>query len=233
MSDKKGVIRIDGDVLVYRTGFGYKNFGLLENVEGYELEVKKIRDKFPDYKPELVISNSAKTFRHQVAVTLPYKGTRKPEDKPKFYSELRDFAVEELGAVVSPAGYEADDYIGANTNPKKDIIATIDKDLFMIPAAGHYNFVRDELVEIQRPEFYFWRQMLIGDKADNIAGLWKIGEARADEILADRPVKEMRGIVEFLYFAQFGEPCWKKRFDENGRLLWIKRDYEKEYFDYV
>src|SRR5690606_25144800 len=119
---------IDGDILVYRVGFGYKGFDLFDTVEGMEKAVKEIKDAFPNYQHEIVISNPAKTFRHSVAVTQPYKGNR-TAPKPEFYNELRQYMLEEVGAIMSEEGFEADDHIGMNVNRKTDIIATIDKDL--------------------------------------------------------------------------------------------------------
>jgi 5'-3' exonuclease len=222
---------IDVDILVYRTAFGYKDFGLFENIEGLDSAIIAIKNKFPDHKAELVISNAAKTFRHAIAVTKPYKGNRKAE-KPKFYHELREYLIDELGATVSPEGFEADDYIGMNTNKRTDIISTIDKDLFMIPAKGHYNFVKDELVKIKRPSYYFWSQLLTGDTADNIPGLHLIGPKRAAEILDGLKTKEMRSAVEDQYKMQLGD-SWFQRFDESAKLLWIKRHADKEYYDYL
>lgn len=223
---------IDGDILVYRVGFGFEDYDLLEHVEALDTTIRDIIEAFPDHKPILVLSNPAKTFRHDIAVTLPYKGNR-TQPRPKFYNELRDYMLSEKDAQMSEAGFEADDHIGMNVNKKRgDIIATIDKDLFMIPAAGHYNFVKKELVKIKRPAYYFWKQMLVGDKADNIKGLWKIGEKTASAMLDNAPTKDMRFIVEQAYARQLDDK-WFDRFHENGQLLWIKRHPDKTYNDYV
>jgi 5'-3' exonuclease len=224
-------VHIDTDIFVYRIGFGLKDFDLFENIEALEKSIKDVKDKFPEHEHRLVISNTERTFRHDVAVTVPYKGNRKA-DKPKFYKELRDFLIEELGAEVSPQGFEADDSIGMSVDRKTDIIATIDKDLFMIPAKGHYNFVKNEMIKIKRPAYYFWKQMLTGDVADNIKGLTLIGDKRATALLEESKTKNMRKVVEDEYKREFGDD-WFKRFDENGRLLWIKRHADKEYYDYV
>lgn len=222
---------IDGDILVYRVGFGYKGFDLFDTVEGMDKAIKDIKDKFPDYEPILTISNAGKTFRHDIAVTQPYKGNR-TAPKPEFYHELRQYMVEEAGAVYSPEGLEADDFIGINVDKKTDVIATIDKDLYMIPAKGHYNFVKDELVKIRRPAFYFWKQMLTGDRADNIRGLHLIGEKRAMDLLDGVKTKDMRKVVEAEYQREFDDK-WQDRFNENGQLLWILRHPHKTFWDYV
>lgn len=222
---------IDGDILVYRVGFGYKGFDLFDTVEGMDKAIKEVKDAFPEREPVLVISNTGKTFRHDIAVTQPYKGNR-TAPKPEFYHELRQYMVEEAGAIFSTPGFEADDYIGVNTNRKTDVVASIDKDLMMIPAQGHYNFVKKELIKVRRPAFYFWKQLLTGDRADNIVGLRLIGDKRASALLENVKTKDMRKIVENEYKREFGDN-WFQRFDENAKLLWIKRHYNKEYYEYV
>jgi 5'-3' exonuclease len=226
------MIYTDCDVLVYRIGYGFKDASLDETLNGLENIIQRdILNRLPNDDHTLVLSNTEKTFRHNIAVTAPYKGNRKAE-KPQFYHELRNHVMNELGGVMSPIGYEADDYIGVNVNRKTDTIVTTDKDLMMIPAKFHYNFVKDELVKVKRPNYYFWHQLLTGDRADNIVGLNKIGPKTADELLAGAKTKELRSIVEREYKREFGED-WFKRFDENAKLLWIRRSYEKDYSHYV
>lgn len=224
-------VLIDTDVLVYRVGFGCKDYELLDTLNCMDDAIRNIKEEISDWEPVLVLSNSGKTFRHDIAVTAPYKGNRVAE-KPKFYNELRQYLVEECDAVLSGEGYEADDYIGMNCNRKTDIIATIDKDLMMIPAFGHYNFVKKEMTKVKRPAWYFWRQMMIGDKSDNIVGLTGIGEKRADALLEGYKTKEMRRVVEEEYKREFGEN-WYTRFHENGQLLWILRHPDKTYDSYL
>lgn len=225
------MIFIDGDILVYRIGFGRKGYEFVDQIEPLQDMVGEITSHFANHEPVLVLSNPSKTFRHSVAVTQPYKGNR-TQEKPEFYEELRAFMLDEMGAVMSEEGYEADDYIGMNVDRRKDIICTLDKDLYMIPARGHYNFVKKELVKIRRPAYYFWSQMMIGDQADNIRGLKGIGPKTAELLLDGVKTSKMRKVVEGAYEAEFGEK-WFDRFDENGRLLWIKRHKDKEYFHYV
>lgn len=224
-------IFIDADVLVYRIGFGCAGWSILETLDAMETMVKNIKDKFPNHEPILALSRGGKTFRHQVAVTLPYKGNRKKE-KPEFYNELRNYLIEEMGAILSPDGFEADDLIGCNVDKKKDIIASNDKDFFMVPAKAHYNFVKDEIIKIKRPTYYFWKQMCTGDVADNIRGLKGIGVKKAELMLDGVKTKQMRSIVEEAYQREFGD-SWADRFMENGKLLWIKRHYDKEFYHYV
>ena len=219
----------DMDILIYRVGWGCKGYDLTETCRTMDQNIYKIIERF-NIPYTLVISNTEKTFRHDVAVTAPYKGTRKQE-KPEFYHELRRYLVERWDAVMSPVGLEADDFIGIHCT-RKDIIATIDKDLLMIPAAYHYNFVKDTVTKVKRNMYYFWHQLLTGDKADNIIGLKGIGEVKADRILKGVKLKDMKNVVFQKYEEEFKDRA-QERFRENCALLWILRDQRKDFTHYI
>lgn len=228
------MIWIDSDAFVYRIGFGCKDeeqYDFLDVVNILDMTIKGVTSKFENQEYTLVISNTNETFRHLIAKTLPYKGNRKAE-KPRFYNELREYFVDQWKATMAPDGIEADDYIGINTNRRTDIICSVDKDLLMIPAKGHYNFVKEQMVKVRRPAYYFWRQMLVGDPADNIKCVTGIGDVKAGKLLDHLKTKEMRKVVEKEYQREFGDK-WFERFDENAKLLWILRHLNKQYSDYV
>lgn len=220
---------IDADVLVYQVAFGCKGYDLDEVCKVMDGYIYKIVDKF-NVPYTLIISNTDKTFRHDVAVTAPYKGTRKAE-KPEWYNELREFLLTRWNAEMSPSGLEADDLIGILAN-SKSIIATIDKDLKMIPAKWHYNFTKDTVVKVKRNLYYFWWQMLVGDRADNIIGLTGIGEKKATALLKGVKLKDMKAVVMKEYLREFADKA-EARFHENAQLLFILRHPKKSYTDYI
>lgn len=220
---------IDADVLIYQIGYGCKGYDLDETCKVMDQVIYKIITRF-SYPHTLIISNTDKTFRHDVAVTAPYKGNRRA-DKPEWYNELREFLLTQWDAEMSPSGLEADDLIGIKAN-RKSIIATIDKDLKMIPAAVHYNFTKDTLVKVTRNLYYFWHQMLTGDTADNIIGLKGIGEKKATALLKKVKLKDMKSVVMREYEREFGMLA-EARFHENAQLLWILRHPKKSYADYI
>jgi len=129
---------------------------------------------------------------------------------------------------------EADDAQGIEQWAKTDrstCIVTIDKDLNMIPG-WHYNFVKDEFKywKLSESNRFFWWQMLVGDRTDNIPGIDKIGPVRADKLLDS--TKNWKQVVENEYKRQYGEG-WHLAFDEVARLLWILREEDKTYSDYL
>ena len=117
---------------------------------------------------------------------------------------------------------EADDAIGirAYSLGENDyIICSIDKDLDNL-RGHHYNFVKNERYYITESQAIknFYRQLLTGDRTDNIPGLAGIGPKKAEKILKDCNTEEE------LYKAVL--KAYKDDVDyltEQGQLLWIRR----------
>ena len=65
---------------------------------------------------------------------------------------------------------------------------------------------------------FFYKQILTGDRADNIVGLYGIGPKKAEKILADCKT-EQDFYLECLH--QYGGE--EDRVVENARLLWLRR----------
>ena len=121
-------------------------------------------------------------------------------------------------------GREADDALGC-AQTDETCIVSIDKDLLMIPG-NHYNFVRDEYskVDEQQGWYNFYKQLLTGDRTDNICGIKGVGPKTAEKLLEDaRDVKQMRRIVEATYKEKYGQKALELM-RERGALLWIQRE---------
>jgi len=173
-------------------------------------------------------------FRNDVATLRKYKGNRDEARKPQHGPALRQYLIDEYSAIVS-VDEEADDVIGYThyglyiQDKTSTCIATIDKDLDMIPGR-HYNFVTGNAYTVEEDValLNFWKQMITGDTTDNIPGLTKKGKKFADKLAfdCDYSVHVMGMEVKELYKAEFKED-WEKYYLEMGRLLWIRR-YEGE-----
>ena len=88
-------------------------------------------------------------------------------------------------------GHEADDECSILAfefrNKKHDYcIATIDKDLDQIPG-WHYNYQTKDFypMEAEESELFFWKQVLTGDGVDNIQGLYRVSDKKAEEIMTN------------------------------------------------
>lgn len=184
-----------------------------------------------DYQIYLTPTDGS-NFRYEVSPD--YKANRKAE-KPPHFLVLREYMLEVHKAEVA-FGMEADDLLGINQT-KDTIICTIDKDLRQIPGK-HYDFVRDSLYTVTPREglLWFYTQMLIGDGADNIAGIRGIGIKKSANILCGKDTHKnvsrfslqrsnktyLEQIIPF-YIQQYGIHFWEK-ICNTGALLRIKQE---------
>ena len=86
-------------------------------------------------------------YRDDIAVTKPYKGTRKQE-KPVHYQAIKDHLIKKHGAVVVE-GAEADDELSMAMwkDPNDTVAISIDKDAKNTPG-WLYNPNKDELLNV-------------------------------------------------------------------------------------
>jgi 5'-3' exonuclease len=216
---------IDLDIVLFKGLFVCKD-KYYEGLRACEWMVDRIRDRFGNPGYTLVLTGK-NNFRKQIS--SEYKANRKPESRPKYLHDARNYFIKYHPTVIAD-GMEADDYIGIHHNDKT-IICSTDKDLLML-GGKYYNFHRDELIEVEDPLFYFFKQMIQGDAADNVKGIPGLGEVKATKLLKDKSNEERKEIVESLYQEHFGED-WFRLYDINSRLLWIIRDPKKEYYHYI
>jgi hypothetical protein len=210
---------IDGDILVYRIGFASENetesIAIARCSEFIEDLI--LFNGFGEYQGYLT---GKKNFRNEIAVTAPYKGNRKSA-KPKHYQLLRDY-MESAWAFTMIEDQEADDAIGIaayEMEVGEYCICSIDKDLDML-RGDHYNFVKDERYFITEEEGIknFYKQLLMGDRVDNIIGIKGIGTVKAERLL-----KECKNENEMYLAILEAYDGNAERVLENGRLLWIRR----------
>ena len=209
---------IDSDLLVYRVGFttedvdeGITKARIRETVKNMLEAVQAT-----EFKMYLTADDDPTAFRKRI---YPEYKAHRIQPKPKHYKFIRDHLQEHYDAEVCTE-IEADDglaihqmqYLGQN----KTVICSVDKDLKQIPGR-HYNFVKDleDIVEPLEGIRYFYTQLLTGDSADNIKGVWKVGPVKAAAILAGADTEqEMFNRVREAYSND-------EEMLMNGRCLWI------------
>ena len=246
--EKPSIALLDGDLIVYRCGFGGQKKLPDGTIEPIPDAVMKARvDSFivdllmfdlpdcTDYEGYLSL-DSESNFRNAIAVTAPYKGNRTAA-KPHHYDLIRDRLLTywEFHGII---GQEADDSLAQEQTEKGDktVIVSIDKDMLQVPG-WHYNFVNRTMQKLTFFEGFrnFCVQMLMGDKVDNIIGLHRVGIKTAQKIVNDTSPWEaaLLGTVA-LEYKKHGD-TELKHFKENAKLLWLRRrkDYGEEYIDYL
>lgn len=137
-----------------------------------------------DYR--IFLTDSDGNFRK--TVSPEYKANRKKEDRPILLPDLEEFLIRSWGAIRA-VGCEADDYMGTFQMTNRElgidsVICTIDKDLNTIPGK-HYNFVKCKWNDVSEDDatFFFYKQMMMGDSTDGVAGCPGIGLKKAEKAL--------------------------------------------------
>ena len=196
-------------------------------------------------------------FRETMTVTKEYKGHRK-QDKPFHYHNLTEYLISNFDCKVAK-GIEADDLISVdqnlNNNSDSDyetIICSRDKDLRITPGL-HYTWACgkspaimpyrvDRLGTLEYKENrklfgtglkFFYSQMLMGDQADNIPGIPKLGPAYAFKLLNE--CESEQELFDRVY-AEYEKYCTKaypdtpdktlEYYTEQATLLWIIQELD-------
>jgi 5'-3' exonuclease, N-terminal resolvase-like domain len=212
-------VLIDGDIIGYRIGFSTEEENEKIVISRVATFVETMLWEDLDAETYQGYLTGKDNFRNEIAITAPYKGNRSAP-KPKHLQLIRDYLVSAWDFQVSK-GQEADDSIAIAhvENEYKSIIASIDKDFLQLPG-NHWNFVKKEMVFVSKEEALknFYRQVLTGDRVDNIIGLKGIGPVKADKIL-----RECESAAE-MYSACVQAYGSAERVIENARLLWLRRE---------
>lgn len=193
----------------------------------------------------LTAHDSTKGDRFLVAESQPYQGQRNTGRKPRNWQFLREFMETYDGEHFEPKLWttrEADDGIAhvchavAQQKNILHVVHTADKDMRMF-AGTHCAWKDYQLTDVplgtydligkdgkQYGHKWFWMQMLMGDAADHIPGLPKVGEVGAAKLLAGtRSNAEALGVVTGKYRELLGDR-YLRYFAEQAVLLWMRTD---------
>jgi DNA polymerase I len=217
---------LDGDILVFRAAFSAEDeeeaWVACSRVDGMIAEMEQM---FGTKDTEIWLSGE-NNFRYNIFPE--YKANRLDAKRPKWEKETRQYLIDEWSAKVSE-GCEADDMLGVRATElgSESIIATIDKDLDMIPG-WHYNFVKKEkyFVDDEAAIRFFYTQCLIGDTADGVKGVPGIGPIKAKKLL-DACYEEEDGygdsLEEQMYWTVRDQFSCYEEFLMTAQVLWIWR----------
>lgn len=190
---------IDGDIVAFRSGFSCESWVLDEHGEKQKavlpIEIayarthtmlEKLLAEVGTDNYKIFLTDSNGNFRKTVCAD--YKANRKDVPRPIHLKALETFLERSWGAERA-VGCEADDLMGICQTTNKElgidsVICTIDKDLDTI-TGKHYNFVKCEWHDVDEDEaqFFFYKQLLMGDTTDNITGVPGIGPKKAEKAL--------------------------------------------------
>lgn len=234
---------IDGDVLKYQCGFASdanaKKLGapyedLSFCLQGVRKTIDSILAVTEADEHWIVMSHPV---NHRKLIYPEYKANRDPLHKPYWFIQIHDYLFSHHPSVESAEGDEADDALGImqctpgaflKDDDEETIICSIDKDLDGVPG-WHYNFSKNRkaagpyFVTEEEANRFFYKQILTGDSADNIPGLFrKMGQKATSKYTS--PLDKMDDPLDmFNYCVECykGDVEWVKWL---GNLLWIKRE---------
>lgn len=215
---------IDSDSLCYKAGFVCNEPGQ-ENLACWQLDVlvNDIMDTTKADSQQCYLTGG-NNFRY--AIYPEYKGNRKNMARPIHLQALREHLVMKWGATITD-GIEADDAVGIAEYQSRDdtVMAHLDKDLDML-SGFHYNYNTRVFYAVSDEQAmrHFYKQLLLGDRADNIPSF--------DGIMRATVPKKLQHHYDFLMEADNDEalahialmyPSWTK-FNISASCLWIQRE---------
>jgi DNA polymerase-1 len=222
---------IDGDVLLYISIWGAETKE--EARENFDSLFEAVLEGLftTDYVMAL---GGPDNFRF--SIYSEYKANRKKSKstRPKWFLDLKSEIVNDYEGCISTDNCEADDMvrIWANECKQNYVIVTIDKDLDCIEGL-HYNPRKKEIhtVGAGYADYFYWKQLLMGDSVDNITGIPNIGPKKSEKMLEDTTgAMERKEVVCKAYRDFYGEEGHSYLL-ANGKLLHIWR-YLGDYFKF-
>ena len=191
----------------------------------HELMEDAIASSFAD---EYVVAVKGKG-NYRKEIFSEYKGNRKPLD-----ADLKERIVRTHKVLISEYDakmahdQEADDLVRiwaeeARNDGKDFVVVAEDKDLNCIPGP-HYNPKKGIHFYVTEEEalLLFHQQLLTGDSADNIKGLWKVGPKTAQKILAEVESKDyMKAVIDT--WKERRPDDWQEGLDMCGKLIYIRQ----------
>jgi DNA polymerase-1 len=207
---------IDGDIVAYSCAAFNEEFGWAQCQQDIDDMIDRILQTTESDSMQIYVSGPD-NFRY--GIYPEYKANRKGKPDPIYRQQANGYLVERYGARVT-IGHEADDALGTMASGEigNCVVCSIDKDLKQIPGR-HYNWRKDEFDVVSPVDGLrsFYRNLLIGDTADNIRGVAGIGVVKAGRIINDLEDEEdMFRAVQALYRDD-------ARFLMNGQLMWLWR----------
>lgn len=213
---------IDGDIIAYHAAYskeGNTVTGAIEKVDEIMNGIFYNLVHYNGQKDFSVYLTGRGNFRHDIVGD--YKANR-PTEKPQTLNLTKQWLINNYDAVVVD-GQEADDAIAIEANTlgyDNVIIVSVDKDFRQIPCLI-YNYRKNELYKADElgAKYNFWKQVLTGDRVDNIKGLDGIGPKKAEKILEGTTTdQEMYQAVLKAYGGD------KEALTKTAQLVYLRRE---------
>jgi len=227
-------IFVDADTILYRVGFS-KVDSASSAVDTLRSYIRTLHGDVGEDTFFYLTEKSKTRYRDRFATTFVYKESREGAPSPRFITEMTQWMLDNLRTkIVSSDVGEADDAVSIDAwsmwraDDTDYRVAAVDKDLKQIPG-NHYNYVTRKFTHISEEEAnrFFFKQLLMGDRADSIPGLPNIGEVRSTNALKKlSTVDKMWDKVVDMYkesYPELDEDSISNIIYERGNMLWMQR----------
>ena len=232
------ILLIDADTLMYQSCFAPKDSGKVheDNIDDVEYkfseklmkmenDIEEKYGEFFDVQHRVLFFEGHGNYRK--ALNKQYKANRKDKEIPPLLDVLKG-VVQTKGAwkntYSSFVSYnvETDDTLVATYNKWRMkgyelIMCSSDKDLKTIPCVLYdYHYSKRELMTITEEEarYNFFTQMLVGDTADNVKGIYRVGKVGAAKMLKN--CNSVFSYLKVIYAA------YLKEYRRNAKVEFIK-----------
>jgi len=214
-------VLIDADPIAYRAVFskdGDTIGGICKKIEElFSRSIESVQKRYEGEIQTTAFITGSNNFRKEVS--QDYKAQR-PKEKPVMLTFARDYILDNYDSVLTE-GEEADDAIAilATLHYPNAVIVSLDKDFRQVPCVL-YNPNRDSWEEVDEWSglLFFYEQLLVGDTADNIKGVNKVGPVKAKKLLDGATTElELWNRCLEAYEGDYDRAVM------NGKLLWLRR----------
>lgn len=226
---------VDGDLIAYRASASCEPTKAKPHLEPPEVALFRLHDMITRICVETnsqdieVYIGGENNFRKEIYSEYKANRTKPP---PTYLQDCREILVTQYGATVVN-GVETDDALGiAQTKyDGNSRICSLDKDLLQIPGY-HYNWVKQmqTLVSPLDGLRTFYKQLILGDRTDNIPGYDGKLRSEAPKFIQklQEPIDEMTKEVDmYEYVKQIYQNESDVVLHRNAQLLYIlKREDE-------
>ena len=219
------VVLIDADSLLYKS---------IEDLGEYKDRIDTIISDIiteTDSSHYRVFLEAPKSKSFRKLLNTTYKKNRKGRPLPINFVEIKQYIMEEYNAYLSYLEETDDSVVSTHNYLKKEypftdvVIAANDKD-YKTKEVTYYDLYHGrfgEISDISKDEakYNFYKQMLMGDSADNVGGVKGIGSKTADNIL--KLSKNPFIITYRTYLTRFGSDA-RDKWNKNMNMLYLRED---------
>ncbi len=236
------ILLIDADSLIFASCYRKRE---TPDDELYYTEIEDSRNKFDEqfmsivnhledrYPIDKVLTFSGSKGNFRKLITNKYKANRKKQELPPLLDEMHQFVKDHYDSIWG-YGVETDDMVARYWKQISDdigrdevMIVSIDKDYKQFPCLMYnYHYKHKEILNISEEEamFNFYKQMIVGDTADNVNYFKGKGKKFAEKHFKDCTTKYQYTRKLYELFKQEYKGKARQKYAECYHLLKLRTE---------